>query len=207
VPWQYTPPPVFLGAWLPQPKPASTAAYTTVTNWWEGYVKVPGQDYYNGKRFGFLPFIDLPRRTSQPLELAICGIDNRSMLEENGWRVREAWEVTPTPWEYQRYIQNSLGEFSCVKPSCVRLQNAWISDRTLCYLASRRPAVVQHTGPSRFLPDREGLFRFQDVEEAAQCLDTVAENYEHQCELARSLAEEHFDAEKVVRRVLARALP
>jgi hypothetical protein len=202
--WQHTPPAIFLGAWERQPRPASTAAYTTVTNWWGG-------DYYNGKRFGFLPFIDLPRRTSQPLELAIClgpnSTEDRSMLEGNGWRVRDSWEVTPTPWEYQRYIQNSLGEFSCVKPSCIRLQNAWVSDRTLCYLASGRPAVVQHTGPSRFLPDREGLFRFQDVQEAALCLQTVAEDYEHQCELARALAEEHFDAEKVARRVLERALP
>jgi hypothetical protein len=210
VSWHYTPPPVFLGAWQRQPGPASTAAYTTITNWWEGYVSVPGEDYYNGKRFGFLPFIDLPRRTSQPLELAVClgpnSTEDRTMLEENGWRVREAWEVTPTPWEYQRYVQNSRGEFSCVKPSCIRLQNAWISDRTLCYLASGRPAVVQHTGPSRFLPDRAGLFRFQDVKEAARCLETVAEDYEHQSQLARSLAEEHFDATKVVRRVLERAL-
>ena len=93
-----------------------------------------------------------------------------------------------------------------MKPSCVRLQNAWISDRTLCYLASGKPVVVQHTGPSRFLPDRGGLFRFRGVHEAAECLDAVAIDYEHQCRLARDLAEEHFDAEKVISRVLEKAL-
>jgi hypothetical protein len=208
--WHYTPPPIFLPAWPPQPEPPSTAAYTTVTNWWEGFVEAHGEAYYNGKRFGFLPFLDLPRRTSQPLELAVClgpkGTDDRLMLKEHGWRVQEAWEVAPTPWEYQRYIQDSLGEFSCVKPSCVRLQNAWISDRTLCYLASGRPAVVQHTGKSRFLPDREGLHRFENIDEARQCLETVAGDYTHQGESARALAEEHFDAQKVLRRVLETAL-
>jgi hypothetical protein len=101
---------------------------------------------------------------------------------------------------------NSFGEFSCAKPSYVRLQSAWISDRTLCYLASGKPAVVQHTGPSRFLPGNAGLFRFHDPEEAARCLETAAADYEHQCTLARTLAEEYFDARKVVGSILERAL-
>ena len=111
-----------------------------------------------------------------------------------------------TPVEYQRYIQESRGEFSCVKPSCLRLQNAWISDRTLCYLASGKPAVVEHTGQSRFLPDASGLFRFRSLEEAARSLELVASDYESQCQLARQLAEEYFDATKVVGHVLERAL-
>ena len=84
--------------------------------------------------------------------------------------MRDAHAVACTPWDYQRYIQESRGEFSCVKPSCVRLQNAWISDRTLCYLASGKPAVVQNTGPSAFLPESEGIFRFHTMEEAVEAL-------------------------------------
>ena len=206
--WHYTPPPVHLSIWPPSTAP-STAAFTTVMNWWGGWMEYKGEAYDNGKRAGFLQFLDLPRRTTKPLELAICLADNtgdREMLCKYGWRVQEAWDVTSTPWDYQRYIQNSLGEFSCVKPSCVRLQNAWISDRTLCYLASGKPVVVQHTGPSRFLPDRSGLFRFRDIDEAAQCLDTVVTDYSHQCCLARDLAEKHFDAKVVISRVLEKAL-
>ena len=120
--------------------------------------------------------------------------------------MRHSYDVASTPWEYQRYIQDSLGEFSCVKPSCIRLQNAWVSDRTICYLASGKPAVVEHTGPSRFLPDAAGLFRFRDMGEAVRCLETVAADYEGQCRLARALAEEYFDARKVVGSVLERAL-
>ena len=59
------------------------------------------------------------------------------------------------------------------------LQNAWVSDRTLCFLASGKPAVVQYTGPSRVLPDAAGLFRFRDIDEAARALDTVAADYDH----------------------------
>jgi peptidoglycan/xylan/chitin deacetylase (PgdA/CDA1 family) len=73
-------------------------------------------------------------------------------------------------------------------------------------MASGEPAVVQHTGPSSFLPDTPGLFRFRDAEDAVDCLETVAADYERQCRLSRQLAEEHFDARRIVGRVLERAL-
>ena len=114
--------------------------------------------------------------------------------------------LSPTLQDYQRYIQSSRGEFSCAKPSCVRLQNAWVSDRTLCYLASGKPAVVQHTGASRFLPDAAGLFRFSTLDEAAKQLEIVAADYDRQCQLGRALAEEYFDARKVAAQLLEQAL-
>jgi hypothetical protein len=132
--------------------------------------------------------------------------EERAELEERGWRVRHSYDVASTPWDYQHYVQESSGEFSCVKPSCVRLQNAWVSDRTLCYLASGKPAVIEHTGPSRFLPDAEGLFRFRTIDEAARALEKLADDYDHQCQLARELAEEHFEARTVVGHVLEQAL-
>jgi hypothetical protein len=208
--WQYTPPCVALDWWPPAAAPPD-APFTTVSHWYADEWVQDGDDgYVNDKRSGFLPFLDLPRRTRQPLELALClgdgDDDEREGLRARGWRVREAGAVAPTPWDYQRYVQASCGEFSCAKPSTIRMQNAWISDRTLCYLASGKPAVVQHTGPSRFLPDAAGLFRFRTLEEAARHLDTVAEDYEPHARLARALAEEYFDARKVVTRVLERAL-
>jgi hypothetical protein len=56
------------------------------------------------------------------------------------------------------------------------------------------------------LPDSEGLFRFRNLEEAARALSAVESDYERHCRLARELAEEHFDAQKVVGRLLERAL-
>ena len=208
--WHYTPPCVALDWWSPHPA-AEDAPFTTVSSWFQNeWVEEEGNWYRNDKLSGFLPFLDLPRCSEQPLELALSLAEDdeaeRVALRKRGWRVRDAEVVAFTPWDYQRYIQESRGEFSCAKPSCVRLQNAWVSDRTVCYLASGKPAVVQHTGPSRFLPDAAGLCRFRTLGEAVHCLETVAADYERHCRLARALAEELFDARKVVARVLERAL-
>jgi hypothetical protein len=209
--WTYTPPCVALD-WWPSCEPAAPGVpFTTVSHWemdeWE---QDDGELYRNDKRTGFRPFLDLPRHTSQRLELALSPDEGDAAecaaLRERGWSIVDAYDVARTPWQYQGYIQRSRGEFSCVKPSCIRRQNAWISDRTICYLASGRPAVIQHTGPSRFLPDDAGLFRFRDLPEAIRGLETVARDYERQCRLARALAEEFFDARRVVPRLLERAL-
>jgi len=211
--WHYTPPCVALDAWPFCGSTAASAAFTTISQWYaDEWVQYGGELYSNNKREGFLPFLDLPQQTSQPLELALCLEQNevddreRAMLRQQGWRVREAQSVSSTPWEYQAYIQSSMGEFSCAKPSCRRLQNAWVSDRTICYLASGKPAIVQHTGPSRFLPDAAGLFRFSTLDEARCYLERVRSDYGSQCKLARQIAEEHFDAKKNLKRVLETAL-
>lgn len=208
--WHHAPPCVALDWWPPHPADAD-AAFTTVSHWYadEWVVDADGP-YRNDKRTGFLPYLDLPHRTAQPLELALClnadDAAERAALRQRGWRLRDAAIVAGTPWDYRHYVQASLGEFSCVKPSCVRLANAWISDRTLCYLASGKPAVVQHTGPSRFLPDADGLFRFRGPAEAVRQLETVSADYECQCRQARALVEEYLDAKTVVGTVLERAL-
>lgn len=208
--WHYTPPPVFLPEWPPVHADA-VAPYTTVSHWWAmEWVEIQGEYRDNNKRAAFLAYSDLPSRTSTRLELALglapSDEEESRLLEERGWKIRHAWTVSSEPEQYRAYIQQSRGEFSVVKPSCVWLSNAWISDRTLCYLASAKPAVIQHTGPSRFLPDSEGLLRFRTLEEAARALSAVEADYERHCRLARELAEEHFDAQKVVGRVLERAL-
>jgi hypothetical protein len=207
--WQHTPSPVFLGAW-PAAGP-SDGPYTTVTNWWGDWIELDGEAVCNDKRSAFLAYAQLPARSGRPLEMAVTLDDYTAEtdvpeLERGGWTVRDAWDVCTTPEAYHDYIQGSRAEFSCAKPSCALLANAWISDRTLCYLASGKPAVVEHTGPSRFLPDGEGLLRFRDIDEAAAAIDAVEADYERHSGLARRLAEEHFDGEKVVRRVLELAL-
>jgi hypothetical protein len=210
--WHYTPPCVSLSRWHTV-NAAASAPFTTVSHWASNdwLANDAGALVSNEKRAGYLPFLDLPRRTSQALELALQmrsreDAADRAMLLEHGWRLQDAWSVAAMPWDYQRYVHASLGEFSCVKPSCVWFQNAWISDRTLCYLASGKPAVVQHTGRSRFLPDDAGLCRFRDLDEAVHRLENVSENYEQHCHDARAIAEQHFDARKVAASLLERAL-
>jgi hypothetical protein len=208
--WIYIPPCVDVESWSPT-RPKENASYTTVSHWYmqRAWMEDEHGGYVDDKRSGFLPYLDLPSHTSQRLELALHLGGNdavKGMIEKHGWSVRDAHEVASTPWDYQRYIQGSLGEFSCAKPSTVRFQLAWISDRTICYLASGKPCIVQDTGPSSFLPSSEGLFRFRNIQEAALSLQKVAEDYDRQCILARRLAEEYFDAKKVASRVLEYAL-
>lgn len=186
---------------------------TTITNWFGEWL-TDGDDLLldNSKRIEFLKMVDLPRRTPRPLELAVCFGTNvedeqdRALLLEHGWSIRHSFEVARDPFSYRDYIRSSRGELSCVKPSCLLFQTAWISDRTLCYLASGRPAVVQHTGPSAYLPVDEGLFRFATVDDAVAAIDELDRRYEHHCQAARGLAETHFDAARVSRQVLETGL-
>ena len=204
-------PPVSLDYW-PYRYDPRCEAFTTVSIWDSSDWIVDGSEQYeNTKRVAFLEYADLPRLTSQPLELALFLKGKRDMAERKdmerlGWRIRRSREVAATPEMYQRYIQRSRGEFSCVKRSCIEFQNAWVSDRTACYLASGKPVVVQNTGPSEFLPNGEGMFRFATPEEAARAFDQINADYEHHCKAARKLAEAHFDAKKTAAKILSHAL-
>ena len=211
--WNYVPPPVGLDLW-PYVRDSASNAFTTVSNWWghEWVVEGPDDYYDNSKRSAFLSFVELPDRTTQTLELALNLGTNpkataeRKLLEDHGWQVRAARDVAQNPSNYRSYVQQSRGEFSCAKPSCMRLQNAWISDRTLCYLASGRPAVVQDTGPSSFLPSNEGLLRFKTIDEAAAGLEEASSHYERHRRAARDLVEAYFDSRQVATRILDKAL-
>jgi len=190
----------------------NSEAFTTVSIWDSDDWLVDKEIVYeNTKRVAFLEFAGLPGLTRQPLELALFLRTERDMAERKelvrrGWRIRQSREVAATPEKYQTYIQASRGEFSCAKPSYVRLQTAWISDRTVCYLHSGKPAVVQHTGPSSFLPDGEGLFRFSTVQEAARAFETINGDYRKHSRAARQIAEAFFDAKQVAKEILSQAL-
>src|SRR5216117_2417841 len=211
LPWIPIRPPVCLERW-PFTFDPRCDAFTTVSIWDSSDWIVDGSEQYeNTKRVAFLEYADLPRLTSQPLELALFLKGKRDMaerkdMERRGWRIRRSREVAATPEMYQSYIQRSRGEFSCVKRSCIEFQNAWVSDRTACYLASGKPVVVQDTGPSEFLPNGEGMFRFTTPEEAARAFDAINADYEHHCAAARRLAEAYFDAKKTAAKILSHAL-
>jgi hypothetical protein len=212
--WVHIRPPVCLDLW-PYTYDPRCERFTTITNWWGEWATETVQDrpvlYDNTKRMAYLAFAGLPRLTSQPLELAVHlasadGLE-RQMLERRGWRIRHASEVSRTPELYRAYIQRSRGELSCVKPSCVKLQNGWVSDRSLCYLASGKPVVMQDTGPSPYLPSGHGILRFRTAEEAAEALAAVNADYERHCQSAREIAETYFDARQTAERILNVALP
>lgn len=210
LPWTYIRPPVCLDLWDYVDSPAGEA-FTTVSSWWGDEWIADGKSVYeNNKRVSFMEFAALARKTNQPLELAIFfgegDAEDLRVLATHGWRIRHSTEVTRTPEMYRSYILASRGEFSCAKPSCMKFQNAWVSDRTLCYLASGKPAVVQHTGPSQFLPEGEGLFRFSTLKDAADAIETINVDYARHRRAARGIAETYFDAEQALETVLNCAL-
>ena len=207
--WIYISPCVALD-WWPVREASTDASFTTVAHWYAGgWLEEDAHAHRDDKRSGFLPFLDIPELIDHPFQLALDLLpedEQRTALEARGWSVVDAHKVAATPWDYQCYIQDSFGEFSCAKPACLKLENAWLSNRTLCYLASGKPAVVQHTGTSRFLPDAAGLFRFRSLEEATRCVKQCVADYETHCKFGRSLAEEYFDATTVTGVLLEKAL-
>jgi hypothetical protein len=208
LPWRRIRPPICL-EWWPHAEVSCSEAFTTVSNWTgHDWLLEDGKLVENTKRVAFLPFKDLPRHTPQPLELALWILDEaeRQLMKNSGWRIRNSGEVAGTPERYRNYIQKSRGEFSCAKPSCMKWQNAWISDRTLCYLASGRPVVVQDTGPSAVLPNGLGMFRFSTIQEAVDALAAVNADYPRHRRAARELAETYFDGQRILTQLLDEAL-
>ena len=204
--WLHTFPCVALEEW-PVVASIPTAAWTTVSHWWGGWMSdTDGSLFPDGKRDGFEPYMEMPSKVPALFELALSlgGDDGeRHAIEAHGFRVVDTQQMTRTPDDYRRYIQHSAGEFSCAKPSYVRLQTAWVSDRTVCYLASGKPCVVQYTGPSRALPDGWGLHRFVDLNDGVACMKRAVADYPAQCKAARHLAEDLFAGKHVAARLLS----
>jgi hypothetical protein len=209
VAWRKVWPAVHLPAW-PDQGPAGGACYSTVTQWWTNqYAFLDGETYDCNKRPGFLEVLDLPARIPVGLELAANlhpgEVDDRALLARHGWRVADPSEVAGTPEGFRRYVQGSRGEFSCAKPAYVKARPGWVSDRTICYLASGRPCVVQATGAETHLPASAGLRFFCTLDEAADALRAVEADYAAASRGARRLAEDVFAARVVVPALLAAA--
>jgi hypothetical protein len=210
LPWRWIRPGVALDLW-PDASGVESTTFTTVSSWWADEWITDGNEVYeNNKRVTFLDYWDLPCRTGRKMELALYlgpgDEEDVAKLRAGGWTVRHSVDVASRPDAYRSYIAASRAEFSCVKPSCLRFNNAWISNRTLCYLASGKPAVVQDTGPSSVLPRAEGLFRFSSFDEAVAAVDEVEANYRRHARAARELAAAYFDATAVATDVLESAL-
>jgi len=87
----------------------------------------------------------------------------------------------------------------------MKFQNAWISDRTLCYLASGKPRWCKT--PAKRLPaESRGLFRFSTLPEAADAFEKINSDYERHSRAARRIAETFFDAKEIARTILSHAL-
>jgi hypothetical protein len=203
--WRPTRPLVVLDEW-----PACRSEpnrFTTVASWRGAY----GPVEYQGQKFGlkvheFRKFVELPRRAAQTFEIALdihpADHADRDQLARNGWRLADPRAVVADPDAYRQYVQASGAEFSAAQGVYVQTQSGWFSDRTACYLASGKPALVQNTGFGRTLPTGDGLVPFRTLDEAAAGAARIAADYERHSRAARALAEEYFDSDKVLARLL-----
>jgi hypothetical protein len=206
--WQRTRQPVVLDLWPVEPGDRS-APFTTVASW-----SPFGDHIHEGRVYGMKNrelerFFSLPQISGEPMEMALAGTKPQQVqrrLLEGGWQILDGWGVTRDPWMYQNYLRASRAEFSVAKHGYVVSRCGWFSERSACYLASSRPVVVQNTGFSDWLEVGVGVIPFSTPEEALHGIQDINNRYELHCRVARDIAEEYFDARKVLSSLIERAM-
>jgi GT2 family glycosyltransferase len=197
--------PVVLDFWQGRDVPAGDR-YTTIGNWRQQWREIhfAGETYGWSKHEEFLKFLELPSRTGPLFELALAGCvgDDRKLLEQHGWCVRDAAPLSQNIDIYRHYICGSRGEFTVAKDQNVRLRTGWFSDRSATYLAAGRPVITQDTGFGNILPTGEGLFAFSTIDDIAAAMESILSDYDRHSRAAGQVALEYFDASRVLRRLL-----
>jgi hypothetical protein len=181
-------------------KVSADAPFTTVMSW--TYFK--GELSYNGVLYGakapeYEKFHDLPRRTRIPLMLAVGGFHQPAeKIKADGWNWVDARTLTDTPQNYFDFIAASAGEWSIAKNVYVATNSGWFSCRTACYLAAGKPAVVQETAWSRFVPSGSGVIAFSTMDQAIGALDNVARDPAKWSADAYEIAREYVAPDRVL---------
>ena len=198
--------PVDLDLW-PMVYTPDAPDFTTIGNYRHGGndVEYQGRIYTWSKHHQWERFIDLPRCTPQPIELAMTMTEeDRAHLESAGFRVVSPFAMSLDPFQtYPDYFHRSRAEVTVAKDQNVSLRSGWFSERDACYLATGKPVVAQDTGFGNILPTGSGLFAYTTTEEAVAAIAAINADYRRHCLAARAIAEEFFAAEKVGARLLA----
>lgn len=181
--------------------------FTTISSWRGAYGRLEIEGRTLGtKAHEFRKFLELPGRTGAPFEIAldIHPGDARDMdaLRAHGWTLADPFHVAADPETFRSYVQGSSAEFSVAQPAYVETGSGWFSDRTVRYLASGRPALVQDTGFSTLYPADEGLVAFRTMDEAIAGARRILADYPAHSQAARHIAERHFDSARVLDRFL-----
>jgi hypothetical protein len=206
LPWRPLRPFVALDQW-PAAEYADPQRFTTVASWRGAY----GTVTYEGTTYGrkvheFRKFVELTQHVPQEFEIALdihpAESRDRELLDQHGWRIVNPRQTVSHPAAYRRYLASSGAEFSAAQGIYVDTESGWFSDRTACYLACGKPALVQETGFSRHYPVGDGLLSFRTLEEAILGVERIAHDYQHHARAARALAEVYFDSDIVLGRLL-----
>ena len=203
--WKKTRPPVVLECW-DQPADPAARFFTTVASFGNKGkdIEWQGETYQWSKHTNFLRFLDLPRQTPQPFQMAMRPDDPQveARVRAAGWSLVDPEPTSRDLDGYRGFIQQSRGEFTVAKDIYVRPRSGWFSDRSVCYLAAGRPVVTQDTGFGKFVETGSGLFAFSTMEEAVEALARINGDYAACSAGARRVAAEAFGAEPVLQRFL-----
>jgi hypothetical protein len=202
--WIPTLPPVSLKSWAAVPS-LNPEFFTSVLRW-RGFRSAKFQGIkYEQKNKTLMEFLRLPQHVSQKFKLAYLGANPR-LLIRNGWHIVPGDVATATPEQYRDFIQGSRAEFGIAKHAYVETRGGWFSDRSVCYLASGKPVLLQDTALSGQLAAGEGIVPFRDLQEAIAGVESINSRYDFHASAARRLAEELFDGRKIVQRLLEDAM-
>lgn len=212
--WHTTRQPVCIDKWkfiLPSQK--KTPVFTTLMNWAAGKKLVYNNQEWGQKNVEFNKVIQLPQYLKN-IDLAMVvnqtgGTDDtlqKEKIEKIGWKILDPEENAGNWMKYQQFIENSSGEFSVAKETYVKAKTGWFSCRSACYLAAGRPVITQDTGWSKFIPAGNGLFAFQNMDEAVEAFQNVLRNPVHHANAAREIAAEYFDSNKVLTCLLQKVM-
>src|SRR5262249_9627765 len=137
------------------------------------------------------------------LEIHPGDAKDSALLQDNSWSLVDPKVVCGGPDEYRDYIARSKAEFMVPKQMYVDTNSGLLSDRSVYYLASGRPVLARDTGIRHLYPTGEGLLTFSTLEEAKAGVEKINRNYARHCCEARKLAEEYFDSDKVLTKLLS----
>jgi hypothetical protein len=229
--WRATRQPIILSEWdscRPQ-----RDVFTTVMSWTSYQPLVYDGNKYGQKDIEFKRFLNLPAKVGRStMEVALGKLFHTSwqtddedfsqtvgglsvnnpnwtvndLLIHVGWNVVDAMEACCDIDRYREYIQSSKAEWSVAKNGYVLGQPGWFSCRSACYLAAGKPVVAQDTGFSEVLPTGEGILNFKTPDEAAAAIQEVDSNYAKHAAAARAIAEEYFESDKILTRLIEDAL-
>jgi hypothetical protein len=207
--------------WIPTNQPialrhwpvtaSSSRAFTTIGKWehtTDRNLEFAGRQYHSSKGVEWMKMLELPGKVSWEMTMGMLSMPTATAatFSIHGWKLVDPEEATASCGSYGDFIRASAGEFTVAKEIYAGLPSGWFSDRSSAYLASGRPVVTQASGFDRWLPTGEGLFSFEDVDQAAGTLNRIASDYETHSRGARNIAEKYFDSSRVLGSLLEAAL-